>query len=77
MPRTIVADTYLAYTSNIDGTEAFKRFVLKPKPLLDVRRDPRFSAFTNEELIDEMLLLETDILNFLKDMRIKAPTCRL
>ena len=75
--KTIVADTYLAYTSNIDGAEAFKRFVLKAKPLLDVRRDPRFSAFTNEELIDEMLLLETDILNFLKGYALKAPICRL
>ena len=64
--KTIVADTYLAYTSDIDGAEAFKRFVLKAKPLLDVRRDPRFSAFTDEELIDEMVLLEIDILNLLK-----------
>ena len=64
--KTIVADTYLAYTSDIDGAEAFKRFVLKAKPLLDVRRDPRFSAFTDEELIDEMVLLEKDILMVLR-----------
>lgn len=59
--RAIVADTYLAYTSDIGGAEAFKRFVSRVKPLVDVRRDPRFSAFTDEELIDEMLLLEHDI----------------
>ena len=59
--KTIVADTYLAYTSDIDGAEAFKRFVSKAEPLVDVRRDRRFSAFTDEELIDEMLLLEQDI----------------
>ena len=60
--RAIVADTYLAYTCDIDGAEAFRRFVSKKKPLLDVRRDPKFSAFTDEELIDEMFLLEEDIL---------------
>jgi len=60
--RTIVADTYLAYTCDIDGAEAFRRFVSMTKPLLDVRRDPKFSAFTDEELIDEMVLLEEDIL---------------
>ena len=60
--RAIVADTYLAYTCDIDGAEAFRRFVSKAKPLIDVRRDPRFSAFTDEELIDEMVLLEEDIL---------------
>lgn len=60
--KTIVADTYLAYTSDIDGAEAFRRFVSRAKPLIDVRRDPRFSAFTDEELIDEMVLLEEDIL---------------
>ncbi len=59
----MVADTYLAYTSDIDGAEAFKRFVSKTKPLLDIHRDPRFSAFTDEELIDEMILLEIDILS--------------
>ena len=48
--RAIVADTYLAYTCDIDGAEAFRRFVSKKKPLLDVRRDPKFSAFTDEEL---------------------------
>ena len=60
--RAIVADTYLAYTSDIDGAEAFRRFVSRAKPLIDVRRDPRFSAFTYEELVDEMVLLEKDIL---------------
>ena len=75
--RAIVADTYLAYTCDIDGAEAFSRFVLKAKPLLDVRRDPRFSAFTDEELIDEMVLLEKDILKFLEDMRVNAPTYRV
>jgi len=64
--KAIVADTYLAYTSDIDGAEAFKRFVSRSKPLLDVRRDPRFSAFTDEELIDEMMLLEQDIVILLK-----------
>ena len=42
--KAIVADTYLAYTSDIDGAEAFRRFVSRAKPLFDVRRDPRFSA---------------------------------
>lgn len=60
--RAIVADTYLAYTSDIDGAEAFRRFVLREESLVDVRRDPRFSAFTDEELIDEMVLLEKDII---------------
>lgn len=60
--KAIVADTYLAYTCDIDGAEAFRRFVSKAKPLIDVRRDPRFSAFTDEEMIDEMVLLEEDIL---------------
>ncbi|PXW73076.1 hypothetical protein BZA03_10668 [Alteromonas sp. I10] len=64
--KAIVADTYLAYTSDIDGTEAFRRFVSKVTPLFDVKRDPRFSAFTDEELIDEMLLLEKDILQILE-----------
>jgi len=64
--KAIVADTYLAYTCDINGTEAFKRFVSKEKPLLDVRRDPRFSAFTDEELIDEMMLMEHDIIRFFK-----------
>ena len=64
--KAIVADTYLAYTSDIDGAEAFRRFVSRAKPLFDVRRDPRFSAFTDEELIDEMTLLEADILIVLK-----------
>lgn len=59
--KRIVADTYLAYSSDIDGAEAFKRFVSRPKPLLDVKRDPSFSAFKDEELIDEMILLEQDI----------------
>lgn len=75
--KTIVADTYLAYTSDIDGTEAFKRFVLKAKPLLDVRRDPRFSAFTDEELIDEMVLLEIDILNLLKRYAYKGSNLQI
>lgn len=65
--KAIVADTYLAYTSDIDGAEAFRRFVSKTKPLLSVRRDPTFSAFTDDELIDEMVLLETDILSVLKE----------
>ena len=64
--KAIVADTYLAYTSDIGGAEAFKRFVSRVKPLLDVRRDPRFSAFTDEELIDEMVLLEKDIITAFK-----------
>jgi len=64
--KTIVADTYLAYTQDIDGAEAFKRFVSQTKPLLDVRRDPRFSSFSEEELIDEMVLLEQDILTLFK-----------
>ena len=64
--KAIVADTYLAYTSDIDGAEAFRRFVSRAKPLFDVRRDQRFSAFTDEELIDEMTLLEADILIVLK-----------
>lgn len=58
--KAIVADTYLSYSGDIDGAEAFKRFVSKAKPLLDVRRDPKFSAFTHEELIDEMILMEHD-----------------
>ena len=64
--KAIVADTYLAYTQDIDGAEAFRRFVSRRKPLLDVRRDPRFSAFSDEELIDEMVLLEADILTVLE-----------
>lgn len=60
--KAIVADTYLAYATDIDGAEAFRRFVTLEKPLIDVRRDPRFSAFTEEELIDEMVLLEQDII---------------
>ena len=64
--KTIVADTYLAYSSDIGGAEAFRRFVSRAKPLIDVRRDPRFSAFTDEELIDEMVLLEEDILIVLR-----------
>lgn len=64
--KAIVADTYLAYTSDIDGAEAFRRFVSRAKPLIDVRRDPTFSAFTDEELIDEMVLLEEDILILLR-----------
>ena len=75
--RAIVADTYLAYTCDIDGAEAFRRFVSKKKPLLDVRRDPRFSAFTDEELIDEMFLLEEDILLvFWKNLRSQDITHR-
>ena len=65
--KTIVADTYLAYTSDIGGAEAFRRFVSRAKPLIDVRRDPRFSAFTDAELIDEMVLLEEDILTVLRE----------
>ena len=64
--KTIVADTYLAYTTDIDGAEAFRRFVSRAKPLIDVRRDPTFSAFTDEELIDEMVLLEKDIITAFK-----------
>ncbi|HBA59032.1 hypothetical protein NO989_17685 [Alteromonas sp. DY56-G5] len=75
--RAIVADTYLAYTCDIDGAEAFRRFVSKKKPLLDVRRDPKFSAFTDEELIDEMFLLEEDILLvFWKNLRSQDITHR-
>ena len=65
--KAIVADTYLAYTSDIDGAEAFRRFISRAKPLIDVRRDPRFSAFTDDELIDEMVLLEEDILIVLRE----------
>ena len=64
--KAIVADTCLAYTSDIDGEEAFRRFVSRVKPLIDVRRDPTFSAFTDEELIDEMVLLEKDIITAFK-----------
>ena len=60
--RAMVADTYLSYTSDIDGAEAFKRFISKPGSLLDVRRDPKFIAFTDSELIDEMKLMERDII---------------
>ena len=75
--RAIVADTYLAYTCDIDGAEAFRRFVSKKKPLLDVRRDTKFSAFTDEELIDEMFLLEEDILLvFWKNLRSQDITHR-
>ena len=75
--RAIVADTYLSYTSDIDGAEAFRRFVSKKKPLLDVGRDPKFSAFTDEELIDEMFLLEEDILLvFWKNLRSQDITHR-
>ena len=75
--RAIVADTYLAYTCDIDGAEEFRRFVSKKKPLLDVRRDPKFSAFTDEELIDEMFLLEEDILLvFWKNLRSQDITHR-
>ncbi len=59
--KKIVADTYLAYSSDIDGADAFNRFVSRSKPLLDVTRDPSFSTFTDDELIDEMILLEQDI----------------
>jgi len=60
--RAMVADTYLSYTSDIDGAEAFKRFISRPASLLDVRRDPKFIAFTDNELIDEMKLMERDII---------------
>ena len=60
--RAIVADTYLAYTCDIDGAEAFKRFILRPASLLDVKRDPKFVALTDNELIDEMKLMERDII---------------
>ena len=60
--RAIVADTYLSYTSDIDGAEAFERFISSPVTLIDVRRDPKFIAFTNNELIDEMKLMERDII---------------
>ncbi len=59
--RAMVADTYLSYTSDIDGAEAFKRFISRPASLLDVRRDPKFIAFTDNELIDEMKLMERDM----------------
>ena len=59
--RAIVADTYLAYTSDLHGAVAFIRFVSNPKSCKDVRREPKFSAFTDEELLDEMFLLERDI----------------
>lgn len=65
--KTIVADTYLVYAFDINGAEAFRRFVSRAKPLIDVRRDPRFSAFTDEELIDEMVLLEEDILSVFRE----------
>lgn len=78
--KAIVADTYLAYTCDINGTEAFNRFVSKSKPLLDVRRDPRFSAFSEEELIDEMMLMKQDIIRFFKrhlmqQLQISVKTC--
>lgn len=76
--KTIVADTYLAYTQDIDGAEAFRRFVSRRKPLLDVSRDPRFSAFSDEELIDEMVLLEADILTVLEKQlqkRLSSTSC--
>ena len=60
--RAMVADTYLSYSSDIDGAEAFKRFISRPASLLDVRRDPKFIAFTDNELIDEMKLMERDII---------------
>ena len=60
--KTIVADTYLSYTSDIDGAEAFKRFISRPASLLDVKRDPKFVALTDNELIDEMKLMERDII---------------
>ena len=60
--RAIVADTYLSYTSDIDGAEAFKRFISRPASLLDVKRDPKFVALTDNELIDEMNLMERDII---------------
>ena len=60
--RAIVADTYLSYTTDIHGAEAFKRFISRPASLLDVRRDPKFIAFTDNELIDEMKLMERDII---------------
>ncbi|WP_202941665.1 hypothetical protein [Alteromonas macleodii] len=60
--RAIVADTYLSYTSDIDGAEAFKRFISRPASLLDVKRDPKFVALTDNELIDEMKLMERDII---------------
>lgn len=66
--KAIVADTYLAYASDIDGAEAFRRFVSGSKPLLDVKRDPRFYLFTNEELIDEMVLMEQDILTVFRKL---------
>ena len=65
--RAVVADTYLAYTSDMDGAEAFIRFVNKENPLLDVRKDPKFSTFSDDELIDEMFLLEQDILRLLNE----------
>ena len=75
--KTVVADTYLTYTSDIDGAEAFRRFVSRVKPLIDVRRDPRFSAFTDEELIDEMVLLEEDILIVLREHGLKGSHLQL
>lgn len=74
--KAIVADTYLAYSCDIDGAEAFELFVSRKKTLLDVRRDPRFAAFTDEELIDEMVLLEEDILAVLRKSLKKAFICR-
>ncbi|MAE40617.1 MAG: hypothetical protein CML07_06830 [Psychrobacter sp.] len=65
--RAVVADTYLAYTSDMDGAEAFIHFVNKENPLLDVRKDPKFSAFSDDELIDEMFLLEQDIIRLLNE----------
>lgn len=65
--RAVVADTYLAYTSDMDGAEAFIRFVNKENSLLDVRKDPKFSAFSDDELIDEMFLLEQDIIRLLNE----------
>ena len=64
--KAIVADTYLAYTSEIDGAEAFRRFVSNSAVSGDIRRDPKFSSFTHEEIVDEMKLMEHDIVELFK-----------
>ena len=65
--REIVVDTYLSYTADINGTEAYNCFVSMAEPRDDIRKAPRFSALSDEELIDEMTLLEQNILVLFND----------
>ena len=75
--KTIVADTYLAYSENIGGAEAYRRFVSKEHPLQGVWRDPSFDAFSEEELIDEMTLLEKAIRRVVIDNVLSFGSCRI